>query len=74
MNVPDFGDEYCTGMLFNVKPLMVAFPLFREFTKSSKFKGTNIKFQILENSTSLKNRCRCIQVAKIKGNKIIFSI
>ena len=46
-----------------VKPLMFACPLFHDFHESvkiAKFNGANIEFQILENSTSLKNRCQCI--------------
>ena len=58
-----------TDRVYNtIKHLMFMCPLFREFRKLikiAKLKGANIKFQILENDTSLKNRCWCIQLAKI---------
>ena len=48
-------------------------PLIHESVKITKCQGANIEFQIRENSTSLKNKCRCIKLAKIKGAKITFS-
>ena len=55
---------------YTVRTLIFTCPLFYESIKITKFKGTNIKFQILENSTSLKNRC--IQLNRLKGAEIIF--
>jgi len=55
---------------------MFDFPSFRAFHESikiAKFKGSNIEFTMLENSTSLNNRCWCIKLAKIKGAKITLS-
>ena len=53
---------------FYCKPLMYACPLFRDFCNSveiAKFKGVNIKFRILENSTSLKKRFGCIHFSSM---------
>jgi len=52
-------------------------PFISQFSwvnQNNQIDGCEFEFQILENSTSLKNRCWCIKLAKIKSAKITFSI